>query len=83
MRKIQRAEAEPFQAFSPTDSAEDPKNFAGIGLACSKSIARAGEGMVNLGKGTFGKVRRQLVRPQKQNLYDKTIPHEQVCNALP
>jgi hypothetical protein len=24
MRKIQRAEAEPFQAFSPTDSAEDP-----------------------------------------------------------
>jgi hypothetical protein len=25
MRKIQRAEAEPFQAFSPTDSAEDPR----------------------------------------------------------
>jgi|LakMenE01Jun11ns_1017448.scaffolds.fasta_scaffold9516647_2 hypothetical protein len=33
---------------------------------------RVGGGSVNIG-----------VRPQKQNLYDKTVPQEQVCNALP
>jgi hypothetical protein len=49
------------------------KNFAGIGLACSKSIARAGEGMVNLGKGTFGKVRRQLVLPLIQHRHHAII----------